>query len=87
MSDLTVEILKEIRDELRNTNGRLDGTNQRLERLEKRQTETEVRLTTELTAVVGAVHELRDVIVEDRKLRSQVSDHENRIGAIEKKIS
>lgn len=76
MSDTTVEVLREIRDEAR-------MTNERLGRLEKRQVETEIRLATELTSVVGAIHELRDVIVEDRKLRSEVADHEVRIRRLE----
>lgn len=95
-TDLTVEILREIRDEIRHTNERLDDTraelsqrldttNERLERLGKRQTETEVRLSSELTAAVGAVRELSDILREDRKLRTQVSDHEARIAALERR--
>lgn len=94
MADVTVEVLKEIRDEVRKTNARLDQTserlgarldetNERLGRLEKRQVEAEIRLATELTAVVGAIHEVRDVLVEDRKLRSDVADHEVRIRRLE----
>jgi len=66
-TDLTIEILKGIRDEVRNTNARIDSlrdevnglrrdtntgfseTNARLDRFERRQTETEVRLSTELS--------------------------------------
>ncbi len=68
------------------TNARLDGTNGRLERLERRQTETEVRLATELVAVAGAVHEVRDLLREDRALRGKVDDHERRITAIEARV-
>jgi chromosome segregation ATPase len=107
-TDLTIEILKGIRDEVRTTNtriealrtdtnarfgeinarfdeanGRLDGTNQGLDRLERRQTETEARLATEIVAVVSAVHEVRDLLREDRALRDKVDDHERRIAAIE----
>jgi hypothetical protein len=85
-TDVTVEILKTIRDEVQGlrgevqglrsevhgTNERLDGTNDRLGRLERRQTETEVRLSTELVAVVGAVREVRDVLREDLGLRARV---------------
>jgi chromosome segregation ATPase len=74
------------------TNGRLETTNeglagvsQRLDRLERRQTETEVRLATEIIAVAAAITDLKNVIVEDRKLRTQVSNHENRIKALERK--
>jgi hypothetical protein len=97
-TDLTIEILKGIRDEIHDTNTRLDAlrgdtntrldvlrgdTNARLDRLERRQTETEIRLSSELVAVVGAVHEVRDLLAEDRALRSQVSDHERRLIVVE----
>ncbi len=36
--NLTLAVLKEIRDEVRKTNDRLDQTNDRLERLERGQT-------------------------------------------------
>ena len=67
------------------TNQRLDETNQRLDHLERRQVETEVRLSTELVAVTAAIGDLKKVIVEDRKLRAQVSDHENRLKVLERK--
>jgi hypothetical protein len=103
-TDLTIEILKDIREAARETNARLDdtnarleglredmnarleGTNTRLDRVERRQTETEVRLSTELVAVVGAVHEVRDLLAEDRALRTQVSDHERRLTAVESRV-
>lgn len=66
------------------TNTRLDETNTRLERLERRQSEGEVRLASELTAVVGAIADLKKVLVEDRKLRSSVADHETRLRALER---
>lgn len=94
-SDITVEILKQIRDEVRQTNGRLDQTNasldhlrtemgERFERAEKRQTDTEVRLATEIVAVVGAVNLAREAIIEDRQLRRQVADHEARLDSLER---
>jgi chromosome segregation ATPase len=110
VTDLAVEILKQIRDEVKQTNERLDATRTelsgrldatrtdlssrldatrtelsgRLERLERRQTETEVRLATELVAVATAVRDLRDVLLEDRKLRETVASHETRIAALER---
>ncbi len=91
--DLTTKILIEIRDGIGRTNDRLDttvdrldSTINRLEKLERRQTEMEVRLSTELIAVVQAVNTLKDVIIEDRKLRSQVDDHESRLRAVERKL-
>jgi len=82
-TDLTIEILKGIRDEVRTTNTNLEAlradtgariealradTNARFDQLERRQVETEVRLSTELVAVVGAVREVRDLLREDRGL-------------------
>jgi hypothetical protein len=94
-TDVTIEILKGIRDEVRGTNerldamngdlsGRIDATNERLERVERRQVESEVRITTELVALGGTLREMRDAFLEDRELRAQVADHERRIGMIEK---
>jgi hypothetical protein len=104
MAGAIVEVLKEIRDEARKTNVRLDQTVERLDvtvdrldqtverldqtvdrlgRVEKRQVEMEIRLATELPSVVGAIHELRDVMLEDRTLRSDVADHEMRIRRLE----
>jgi hypothetical protein len=95
-TDLTIEILKDIRDEAHKTNERINETNERLEglrtdlvdgieRVERRQTQTEVRLATELVAVAGAVHEVRDLLREDRALRDRVDDHERRLTAVERR--
>jgi hypothetical protein len=96
-TDLTVEILKGIREGVHGTNERLDSlrdevhalhadTNERLGRVERRQAETEVRLSTELVAVVGAVREVRDLLREDHALRDRVDDHERRIAAVESRV-
>jgi hypothetical protein len=93
-TDLTIEILKGIREEVRKTNERLEVTNDRLDELrtdlvdriegvERRQTATEVRLATELIAVGSAVREVRDLLREDRGLRDRVDDHERRLVAVE----
>lgn len=88
MNELTVKLLGQIRDELKATrtdlSSRLDQTNERLERLERRQVETEVRLSTELVTVAGAISELSRVLVDDRKLRAQVANHEVRLSVLEK---
>ncbi len=118
---LTIEILRDIRDEIRGTNARIDATNARLdgtnarldatndhldalggrvdvlggkvdvtngriERLERRQTDMEIRLSTEIVAVVGAVNEVRDLLREDRHLRARVDDHERRLAAVETRV-
>lgn len=99
MSDLNTRILGEIRDELREHRDLLREHGDilrehsdilrehgdRLDRLERRQVETEIRLATELAAVVGAIHELRDAILEDRGLRRTVDDHELRLRDLERR--
>jgi hypothetical protein len=77
--DITIEILESIRDEIR-------GTNVRLERLEKRQVETEIRLATEIVAVAGAVHTLTEAFKDDGQVRAAVRDHEKRLTALEKRV-
>jgi hypothetical protein len=101
-TDVTLEILRGIRDETRKTNERVDVLStevrglatetkdgfavvtDRIERVERRRTETEVRIATEIVGVAGAVREVRDLLREDRALRDRVDDHERRIVAIEK---
>ncbi len=93
---LTTEILVQIRDELRRTRqdlsselqdvkGALQVTNERLDRLERRQTEDAVRLATELVAVADAVGQVRDLLREQRAERNRLDDHERRIAALEAK--
>jgi hypothetical protein len=103
-TDVPIEILRGIREEARATNARIDQTNERLdqttamlaerlERLERRQVESEVRLATEIVAVAGAVDRATDMIAnlredlkQDRALRARVDDHEDRIRAIESRV-
>jgi hypothetical protein len=95
-TDLTIEILKGIREENRRTNEQLDELRTEvrtgldevrtgLGELRDRQTSTEVRLSTELIGVASAVREVRDLLREDRALRSRVDDHERRLVAIEQR--
>jgi chromosome segregation ATPase len=97
---LTITILKEIRDEIRKTNERVEQTNQRLDQtnqrldqtnqklagLERRQTESEVRLATEIIGVAAAVRDLSDLLRADRTLRAKVDEHDQRIHALERKV-
>ncbi len=92
MADLTTQILVEIRDEMRSMNGRLDQTNgrldqtiHRLERLERRQVEAEVRISTEIVAVHGAIRELTDVMRTGNAIGGRVDDHERRLTLLEQK--
>ena len=111
-TDLTLEVLKDIRAEARKTNERINETNERIdatnERLEtglaatnaridetnRRLVEMEIRVSTQLVAVVGAVNSVRDSVTgaiheltadlrRDRDLRARVVEHEHRIEALE----
>jgi hypothetical protein len=88
--DLTVEILKDIRDGVRTTNTRIDETNTRLDAglagLREQQVHTEIRLATELVAVSSALRNVTDLLrVQDGALRARVEDHERRLDVLEKK--
>jgi hypothetical protein len=93
----TLQVLREIRAELNGTNRRLDATNEHLdgtnERLEathqevralaRRQPASEIRLSTELTALARVVGEVRDLLRDRLDLRDRVDDHERRILTLE----
>ena len=84
--DQTNARLDQTNARLDQTNSRLDETNTRLERLERRQTEGEIRVATELTAVANAVGTLRDLLAQKLEVRDHVVDHEKRLVAVEKKL-
>jgi DNA repair exonuclease SbcCD nuclease subunit len=89
--DMTTEILLQIRDEIRTTNQRLDATrvelSDRIDRLEKRQRESESRLATELVALAGAVREVRDLLKEDRATRDAVQKHDARLAELDQRMT
>lgn len=93
-TDLTLAVLREIRDEGKRTNERLDQTNERLdqtneslEQLARRAVETEVRLGTALADVAGSVNELATLIKQDRDLRQRVERCEHDIAELKTKLS
>ncbi len=78
-TDLTIEILKDIRTEIRangaridQTNERLDHTNERLDALHRRVVESEIRVATVMTDLAGTVHEVRDMLRGSNDLRPRV---------------
>jgi hypothetical protein len=73
-----------VRDEVQGVRDEVHGVSSRLDRLERRQTEAEVRVATELVAIGGVMREVRDAFLEERALRARVDDHERRLTAIEK---
>jgi uncharacterized protein Yka (UPF0111/DUF47 family) len=88
--DLTVHILREIRDEIRQTNQRLDQTNQRLdqtrEELGRRITESELRTATAITDLAGAVRDVRQLLQDRLDLRDRVERCEQDIDQIKRRL-
>jgi len=92
--DITIEILKSIRDELHEglagvrhdlLEG-LAGVTGRMDRVERRQTEAELRIASELVAISGVVREMRDAYREERALSHRVDDHERRLSEMERRV-
>lgn len=90
MAELTTQILLDIRDAIRGTNERVDQTNarldhavERLDRLERRQVDAEIRISTELVALAGAVRDFHDDFVAERPSHAVLADHEQRLRALE----
>lgn len=98
--DITVEILKGIREELKQTrtefrdelrqtreqlSARIDESNARLDRLDRRQNESEIRLATEIVNVAHAVTEVRDLLRDNFRFGEKIDDHERRLRAIEQR--
>ena len=81
----SLKVLRDIRDELKGTNVRLDRVESRVAAVENRQTETEVRLATEIVAVVRAVGDVRDLLRDGLAIRAQVDDHERQLSVLEKR--
>jgi archaellum component FlaC len=93
----TVRVLRQILEAQKATNRRLDTTVERLgttverldttvERLgalERRQSETEIRLVTEIVAVAKAVGEVKTLLAERLDLKDRVEDHEHRLSTLE----
>ena len=95
-SDITVEILKDIRDEIRSTNQRLDSTNQRLDSTNQRLGRVETTLTSRLGAVETALLDLAEqqrfvvrytkaIAERDWRLETRVDSLEARVDKLESK--
>lgn len=82
-TDITIAILREIRDEIRANKEEVRRTNERLDRLEQRQMEAEVRIASELIAVAKAVDKVHSLLEENLAVRKTVEDHEQRIRLLE----
>ena len=89
-ADITVEILREIRDGIHETNARLDQTNARMEQgfdaLSRRLVESELRTATALVDLAGSVREVTDLLRSQNDLRPRVERCEAEIGALKKRL-
>jgi hypothetical protein len=98
-TDITNEILKNIhaemrtmregvgglRDEISGLRGDVREMSSRVERMERRQVEADIRLSTEIVGVVGVMQDVRDLLREDLRMKPTLADHERRITELEKK--
>src|SRR4051794_19601483 len=96
-TDLTLEVLKQIRDDgkrngerIDETNSRLNETNARLDAMRddlgRRIVESEMRTATAIADLSGTVRELITVIKEDRDLRGRVDRCEKDIAALKQRL-
>lgn len=96
-NDLTLEVLKSIRDEVRQTNarldqanGRLDQTNERLEvlreELSRRIVESEVRTSTAIADLAGTVREMTALLRNLVDLRPRVERCELEIDVLKQRL-
>jgi hypothetical protein len=96
-TDLTIEILKAIRDEAKETNVRLDQTNLRLDQtnlrldaardeLSERIVHSELRTATAITELAGTVREVRDVLRTSLELRPRVERCEDDISELKERL-
>ena len=95
--DLTLEVLKAIRDEVRHTNGQIEQTNARLdqtngrldslrEELSRRIVESEVRTSTAITDLAGTVREMTALLRNLVDLRPRVERCEQEIDALKQRL-
>ena len=71
-TDVTIEILKSIRDEQKGMREELKGTNLRLDELTRRVVESEIRTSTAITELAGTVREMTTVLRTSADLRPRV---------------
>ena len=92
-----LSVLREIREEIRETNvrlttqtvrldGRIDTQTERIDRLTDVMHEGHVRLATEMVAVAQAVGEVRDLLRDRLDDRHRIDDHERRLRHLEHKV-
>ena len=95
-TDITIEILTGIRQELRDLGTRVDGTNTRVDRLQeemhgmredlsRRIVDSEIRTSTAIADLTGTVREMTAVLRAANDLRPRVERCENDIAEIKRR--
>lgn len=89
-TDVTIEILKGIRDEGRKTNERIDQTNRQLvqlgEDLSHRIVESEMRTATAITDLAGTVRDLVTTLRLNNDLRPRLERCEHEIAILKERL-
>lgn len=96
-SDVTVELLREIRDGIQGTNQRLEETREELadlgrevaetrEDLGRRITQSEVRTATAIVELAGAVQSVKELLADRLELRDRVERCEQDIAELKRKV-
>jgi hypothetical protein len=89
--NLSVRILKEIRDEVRRTNARIDSTNERLDAmhagLSQRIVESELRTATAITELAATVRDMTSVLRAQNDLRPRVERCERDIAELKGRLA
>jgi hypothetical protein len=89
-TDLTIVVLKEIREEVHALGARIDGTNERLEtmreELSRRIVDSEIRTSTAIADLAGTVREMTSVLRVANDLRPRVERCEHDIAEIQRRV-
>ncbi len=89
--DLTIRILREIRDAIGETNVRVDQTNARLDQtredLRRAMVESEIRTATSITALAGTLTDIKVLLTERLDLRDRVDRVEREVDAIKVRLA
>ena len=83
MDTEVVAVLKEIREEAKQTNARLDDLNESVKSLGRRQVESELRLSTEVLSLADVTREVRDLLARKHDDHDLVLDLVKRVEILE----
>jgi len=89
-TDVAVAILREIRDEIRQTNERLDRTRNELsagiDQTNQRITESEMRTATAIAGLAGTLADVKELLSSGLELRGRVDRCELEIAQIKQRL-